>query len=135
MCLSRQSHLGDGRVYHPWLCACGHGKKISLDRATGMSRCTKVVAGCYPVPSPKVKLKVSKSKAFHLAPKYNNANNSLSSAARLKRVERSRNRRAPYRVDKDHEGAQKRKHCVPLSETPGYERFGHDDNAPKSATK
>ena len=55
-----------------------------------------------------------------------------------KRVERPRKRAAPYRVDKDHEGARN-KNCKSkqafLSETPGYENVGQHDKAPKSTTK
>ena len=49
------------------------------------------------------------------------------------RTERSCERWAPYRVDNDHEGAQTKKSISQqafrvLSETPGYENPGHDNN-------
>jgi len=42
------------------------------------------------------------------------------------------------RVDKDHEGANNKKNMSQqafVSETPGYENFGHDVNNPKSLTE
>ena len=64
---------------------------------------------------------------------------SLDAAAGPKRIEKSRIRQAPYyRVDKDHEGAENKKSMSQqgfLSETPGYEDFGHDDDTQKSPTK
>ena len=54
------------------------------------------------------------------------------------RVKRSRKRQAPYEVDKGHKGARNQNDMSQQafqSETPGYEKVGHDDKASKTTTK